>query len=43
MPVCAFVKALRQVRATGASKWCSVAGALSHSNENLRDNLVDTL
>lgn len=27
----------------GALKWCSVAGTLSHSNENLRDNLVDTL
>jgi len=25
------------------SKWCSVAGALSHSNENLCDNLIDTL
>lgn len=27
----------------GALKWCSVAGALSDCNENLRDNLVDTL
>ena len=39
----AFVKALRQVRVAGVSTWCSVAGALSDCNENLRDNLVDTL
>ena len=41
--MCAFVKALRQVRTTDVSKRYSVAGALSDCNENLRDNLVDTL